>query len=59
MPETAKNYSSTELKLCGLAVNISSFAHLLKKVDVDTIVDHLALTQIIKSKTVPATYRIK
>ena len=30
--------------------NIASFSHLLKRVDFDTIVDHLALTHIIKSK---------
>ena len=31
LPEAAKNYSFTELELCGLAINIASFAHLLKK----------------------------
>ena len=30
LPEAAKNYSITELELCGLAINIASFAHLLK-----------------------------
>ena len=48
-----------ELELCGLAINIDSFSHLLKRVDFDTIVGHLALTQIIKSKTEPVTPRIK
>ena len=43
LPEAAKWYSITELKLCGLAINIASFAHLLKRVDFDAIVDHLAL----------------
>ena len=33
LPEAAKNYSITELEMCGLAINIASFAHLLKKVD--------------------------
>ena len=42
-----------------LAVNIASFAHLLKRVDFDAIVDHLALTHIIKSKAEPTTTRIK
>ena len=28
LPETAKNYSITELEMCGLAINIASFAHL-------------------------------
>ena len=59
LPEAAKNYSITELELCGLAINIASFSHLLKRVDFDTIVDHLALTHIIKSKAEPATIRIK
>ena len=59
LPEAAKNYSITELEMCGLAINIVSFAHLLKKVDFDAIVDHLALVHILKSKTEPATTRIK
>ena len=59
LPEAARNYSITELELCGLAINIGSFAHLLKRVDFDAIVDHLALTHIIKSKAEPATTRIK
>ena len=33
MPEAAKNYSITELEMCGLAMNIATFLHLLKKVD--------------------------
>ena len=59
LPEAARNYSITELEMCGLAINIASFAHLLKKVDFDAIVDHLALVHILKSKTEPATARIK
>ena len=59
LPDTAKNYSITELELCGLAINIASFAHLLKRVDSDAIVDHLALMHIIKSKAESATARIK
>ena len=45
--------------MCGLAINIASFAHLLRKVDFDAIVDHLAITQIMRSKVEPATNRIK
>ena len=45
--------------MCGLAINIGSFAHLLERVDFDSIVDHLALVHILKSKTEPATTRIK
>ena len=59
LPEAARNYSITELEMCQLAINITSFAHLLKKVDFDAIVDHLALVHILKSKTEPATPRIK
>ena len=59
LPEAACNYSITELEMCGLAINIASFAHLLRKVDFDAVVDHLAITQIIRSKVEPATNRIK
>ena len=59
MQEAAKNYSITELEMCGLAINIASFAHLLKRVDFDAVVDHLAILQIMKSKMEPATNRLK
>ena len=59
LPEAAKSYSITELELCGLAINIASFSYLHKRVDFDAIVDHLALTHIIKSKMEPVTTRIK
>ena len=55
----AKNYSITELEMCGLAINIISFAHLLKKVDFDAVVDHLALSHRMKNKLEPVTTRIK
>ena len=50
LPEASKGYSMTELEMCGLAINIMNFAHLLKKVDFDAIVHHLALVHILKSK---------
>ena len=59
LPEAARNYSTTELEMCGFAIDITSLAHLLKKVDFDAIVDHLAMVYILKSKTEPATSRIK
>ena len=59
LPEAAKNYSITDFEMYELAINIASFAHLLKKVDFDAIVDHLALVHILKSKAEPATTRIK
>ena len=59
IPKAVRNYSITELETCSLAINIKSFAHLLKRVDFDAIVDHLAITHIMKSKMEPATNRIK
>ena len=59
MPEAAKNYSITELEMCGLAMNIATFSHLLKKADFDAIIHHLAITHIMRSKAEPATTRIK
>ena len=47
------------MELCGLAINIASFSHLPKRVDLDAIIDHISLTHIIKSKAEPATIRIK
>ena len=45
--------------MCGLAINIASFTHLLKRVDFNIIVDDLALMHIIKNKAEPTTTRIK
>ena len=45
--------------MCQLAINITTFSHLLKRVDLDAVVDHLAITHIMKSKMEPATNRIK
>ena len=45
--------------MCGLAINIASFAHLLRRVDFDDMVDHLALTHIIKSNVELLTTGIK
>ena len=59
LPEVAKYYFITKLELCRLAMNISSFSHLLKRVDFDAIMDQLSLTHIIKNKAEPATVKIK
>ena len=59
MPEAAKNYSITELEMCRLAMNIVTFLHLLNKVDFNALVDHLAITHIMRSKAEPAITRIK
>ena len=49
--EAACNYSITELEMCRLAINIASFAHLLRKVDFDAVVDHLVITLIMRSNS--------
>ena len=59
LPEAMKSYSITELEICSSAINIARFSHLLKRVDFEAIVDHLALMHIIKSKMEPAITRIK
>ena len=59
LPEAVRSYSITELELSALAINIASFSHLLKRVDFDAIVDHLALTHKIKSKREQATTKFK
>ena len=59
LTEAKRNYSITDLELCGLAINIASFSHLLKRVDFDAVVDHLTITCIIKSKAESAMVRIK
>ena len=59
MSEAARNYSITDLEMCSLAINITSFAHLLKRVDLYMVVDHLALMHIMNSNTEPAATRIK
>ena len=59
LPEATHNYSITKLEMCGLAINIASFAHLLQKVDFDAVVDHLVINQIMRSKVELATNRIK
>ena len=45
--------------MCALAINIASFGHLLKRVDFDAAVDHLAIAHIMKSKVEPKSNRIK
>ena len=50
LSEAARNYSITELEMCGLTINVASFVHLLKRVDFYAKIHHLALTHIIKSK---------
>ena len=46
MTAAVQNYSLTKLELCRLAINITSFSYLLKRVDFDAMVGHLAITHI-------------
>ena len=59
LPEAARNYSITELEMCGLAINIASFVHFLKRVDFKAKVYHLAVKHILKSKVELTTTIIK
>ena len=59
LPEAARNFSITELEMCSLVINIASFTHLLKGVDFNAIVDHLALMYIIQCKEKLTTTRKK
>ena len=59
LPEATRSNFITELELCGLAINIASFSHLLKRVNFVAIVDHLTFTHTIKSTVEPMTTRIK
>ena len=43
--------------MCGLAINIASFVHFLRKVDFYAVVDHLAIVHIMKNKVEPITTR--
>ena len=58
LPEACSTYSVTELEMTGLLVNMNLWNNLLKHREFDAAVDHVAVTQIMKAKTEPATTRI-
>ena len=58
LPEACSRYSVTELEMTGLLVNMNLWKNLLKHRKFDAVVDHVAVTQIMKAKTEPATTRI-
>ena len=58
MPEACSRYSVTELEMTRLLVNMNLWKNLLKHREFDAAVDHVAVTQIMKAKTEPATTRI-
>ena len=58
LPEVCSHYSVTELGMTGLLVNIGLWKNILKHREFDAAVDHIAVTQILKAKTEPASNRI-
>ena len=58
LPEACSRYSVTELEITGLLVNMNLWKNLLKHREFDAAVDHVAVAQIMKGKTEPATTRI-
>ena len=58
LPEACSRYSVTELEMTGLLVNMNLWKNLLRNREFDAAVDHVAVTQIMKAKTEPATTRI-
>ena len=59
MPPAAIRYCISELELCGLAVNIHSFKHILRNIDFTVVIDHSALLYILNAKREPPTLRLK
>ena len=55
LPEACSHYSVTELEMTGLLVNMGLWK---KHREFDDAVDHVAVTQIVKAKTEPASNRI-
>ena len=55
LPEACSRYSVTELEMTGLLVNMNLWKNLLKHREFDAAVDHVAVAQIMKAKTEPAT----
>ena len=59
LPPVAIRYSISELGLCGLAVNIHSFKHILRNTEFTVIIDRSALLYILNAKREPTTLRLK
>ena len=58
LPEACSRYTVTELEMTGSLVNMNLWKSLLKHREFDAAVDHVAVAQIMKAKTEPATTRI-
>ena len=59
LPQSAKNFSVTELELTGLLVNIHGFMQLLCNSYFEVLVNHKTIEYMIKSKTESPTTRLK
>ena len=59
LPQSAKNFSVTELELTGLLVNIHGFMQLLCNRYFEVLINHKAIEYMIKSKTESPTTRLK
>ena len=59
LPPAAIRYSISELELCGLAVNVHSFKHILRNPEFTVIIDHSALLYILNARREPPTLRLK
>ena len=59
LPEACQHYSITELEMTGLLVNMGLWKSIIRYHEFDAVVDHAAVTQIMKAKAEPATTRIK
>ena len=58
LPEASSRYSVTELEMTGFLVNMGLWKNILKHREFDAAVDHVAVNQILKAKTEPASNRI-
>ena len=59
LPQSAKNFSVTELELTGPLVNIQGVMQLLCNRYFEVLVDHKAIEYMVKSKTESPTTRLK
>ena len=57
LPPVAIRYSISQPELCGLAVNINSFKHILRNAGFTVIIDHSTLLYILNAKREPPTLK--
>ena len=58
LPKACSHCSVTVLEMTGLLVNMGLWKNILKHREFDAAIDHVAVTQILKAKTEPASNRI-